>query len=83
MEILVHNGPGDEIPLTMDNVSFKEMADIMRKMQMGGRFIKLVNILHGLPEYANAQKLLDLGCGTGASNDAWNSVRCHRNGGCY
>lgn len=47
------------------NVSFQDMADMMRKMQMGGRAKEVVDMLRGLPEYENANKLLDLGCGTG------------------
>jgi len=41
------------------------MADMMRQMQVGGRSVEAVDMLRSLPEYGNAQKMLDLGCGAG------------------
>ena len=62
---MVRSGPANETPTTMANVSFSDMADMMRKMQAGGRSAEVVAMLRGLPEYGNAKKMLDLGCGAG------------------
>jgi predicted O-methyltransferase YrrM len=62
---IVRNGPGNETPITMANVSFTDMADMMRNMQAGGRSVEVVDMLRSLPEYRNAKKMLDLGCGAG------------------
>jgi hypothetical protein len=65
LEKMVRSGPANETPITMDNVSFTDMADMMRKMQLGGRSLEVVDMLRSLPEYGNAKKMLDLGCGAG------------------
>lgn len=62
---MVRNGPVKEAEMPPSNVPFKEMADMMRKMQMGGRSMEVVDMLRGLPEFVNAKRILDLGCGTG------------------
>ena len=62
---MVRNGPEHQTPVTMTNVSFTEMAEMMRRMQAGGRSTEGVDILCSLPEYKDAEKILDLGCGTG------------------
>ncbi len=62
---MVRCGPANETPATMANVSFTDMADMMRKMQMGGRSVEAVEILRGLSEFESAKKILDLGCGAG------------------
>lgn len=62
---MVRSGPANETPITMSNVSFTDIACIMRKMQIGGRSVEVVEMLQNLPEYSNAKKLLDLGCGAG------------------
>jgi predicted O-methyltransferase YrrM len=62
---MVRCGPANETPITMANVSFTDMADMMRKMQVGGRSVEVVDMLRSLPEYGNAKKMLDLGCGAG------------------
>ena len=62
---MVRSGPANETPITMANVSFTDMADMMRAMQIGGRSTEVVEMLRSLPEYDTAKKMLDLGCGAG------------------
>jgi len=62
---MVRKGPANEAPVTMENVSFEAMAEMMRRMQAGGRATEAIEILRGLPEFEGAKKLLDLGCGAG------------------
>lgn len=62
---MVRHGPANETPMPLANVSFKDMADMMRRMQMGGRSVEVVDMLRGLPEFEKAKKMLDLGCGAG------------------
>lgn len=62
---LVREGPTAAQEEAVDNVSFAEQMDVMRRGQAGERAYGMVALLSSLPEFSQAKKLLDLGCGAG------------------
>ena len=62
---LVKDGPNAVNEEQPQNISFAEQIHVMRKGQSGERSYEAVTFLKTLPEFKNAKRLLDLGCGTG------------------
>lgn len=62
---LVREGPQAAGEEPVSNVSFADQFAAMRLGQTGERAFEVGKLLCGLPEFAGAKRLLDLGCGTG------------------